>query len=174
VIQQLLLSYQLVDRWLRCNSVRALRVSIGFVYLWFGVLKFFPALSPAEPLATRTLSMLAMGLVPDHVALLLLASFETAIGMLFLTGRFGSVALPMLYAHMAGTALPFLFFPKQLFLHFPYAPTFEAQYIFKNIIILSSALTIRKSWSRRGSDNVMRATAIDDELGMRESRTSVA
>jgi uncharacterized membrane protein YkgB len=169
MFQQLVQSYQVIDRWLRHNAVSALRISIGLVYLWFGALKFFPALSPAEPLATRTLALLSFGLVPDDLALPLLASFETAIGLLFLSGRFGGVALPMLYAHMAGTALPFVFFPKQLFLHFPYAPTFEAQYIFKNIIIFSSALTIREAWPRRAAapSDTTRAFA-------RESRTSVA
>ena len=29
-------------------SVPLLRVSLGIVFLWFGVLKFFPNLSPAE------------------------------------------------------------------------------------------------------------------------------
>jgi uncharacterized membrane protein YphA (DoxX/SURF4 family) len=157
-----------LDTWLRRNAAGVLRISIGLVYVWFGVLKFFPAFSPAEPLATRTLSTLAMGLVPDGVALILLAVFETMIGILFLVGRFGGLALPMLYAHMAGTALPFLFFPKQLFLQFPYAPTFEAQYIFKNIIILCSALTLRKPWVRA------EPAATDDDNSERHSHASVA
>jgi len=33
-----------------------LRVSLGIVYFWFGVLKFFPDFSPAMELATRTIT----------------------------------------------------------------------------------------------------------------------
>jgi uncharacterized membrane protein YphA (DoxX/SURF4 family) len=32
-----------------------LRVSLGIVFLWFGILKFFPSASPAEELASRTI-----------------------------------------------------------------------------------------------------------------------
>jgi uncharacterized membrane protein YphA (DoxX/SURF4 family) len=174
MIPQLVLSYQVIDRWLTRNAASTLRISIGVVFLWFGALKFFPALSPAEPLATQTLSVLTFGLLPDPVALVLLASFETAIGLLFVIGRLGVLARPMLYGHMAGTALPFVFFTKQLFLQFPYAPTFEAQYIFKNIIIVAAALTIRKSWPRPRPATVVELGAFAERLRLRESRTSVA
>jgi uncharacterized membrane protein YkgB len=173
MFQYLLLCSQGIDRWLRRNAVHALRVSIGLVYLWFGALKFFPALSPAEPLATRTLEILTLGFVSNAVSILFLASFESVIGLLFLTGRGGAVALPLLYAHIAGTALPFVFFPHQLFLHFPYAPTFEAQYIFKNVIMLAAALTIRESWPRRARSPVA-AVSLVAALRERESRSSVA
>ena len=35
-------------------GVPLLRISLGIVFFWFGVLKFFPGLSPAQELATRT------------------------------------------------------------------------------------------------------------------------
>src|SRR5262245_28073934 len=36
--------------WMSRHSVRALRIGLGVVYLWFGALKLFPSLSPAEEL----------------------------------------------------------------------------------------------------------------------------
>ena len=39
-------------RWLATYSVDLLRVSLGLVFFGFGILKFVPGLSPAEPLAT--------------------------------------------------------------------------------------------------------------------------
>jgi len=39
----------------------ALRLSIGLVFLWFGVLKFFPSVSPAEDIAVKTLTALTLG-----------------------------------------------------------------------------------------------------------------
>jgi hypothetical protein len=37
-------------------GVPVLRIGLGLVFLWFGALKFFPDLSPAQDLATRTIS----------------------------------------------------------------------------------------------------------------------
>jgi uncharacterized membrane protein YkgB len=37
-----------------------LRISLGVVCLWFGALKFFPELSPAQDLATRTIKNLVL------------------------------------------------------------------------------------------------------------------
>jgi uncharacterized membrane protein YphA (DoxX/SURF4 family) len=136
---------RMIDR----NAVTALRVSIGVIFLWFGVLKFFPSLSPAEPLASETLAILTLGIVPSRIALLFLAAFECGIGLCFVTGTFARYALPLLCCHMLGTALPFLFFPTQLFVRFPFVPSFEGQYIMKNLIIVSAALTIRGPWLRR-------------------------
>ena len=53
-----------VTRWMARSGPVLLRVSLGVVFLWFGALKFFPDLSPAQDLATRTISVLTMGLVP--------------------------------------------------------------------------------------------------------------
>src|SRR3712207_2038893 len=77
-----------VTRWLARHSIALLRVSLGLVFLGFGVLKFFPGLSPAEDLATDTLGALTLGLIPDGVGLALVAALETAIGLSLLTGRF--------------------------------------------------------------------------------------
>ena len=43
-------------------------VTLGVVFLWFGVLKFFPGLSPAQTLAVETIDVLTLGLVPGGSA----------------------------------------------------------------------------------------------------------
>ncbi len=43
-------------------------MSLGLVFLWFGFLKFFPGLSPAQDLAARTVDKLTFGLVQPGVA----------------------------------------------------------------------------------------------------------
>ena len=43
---------------------------------------------------------------------------------------------------MAGTMLPLLFFPAEVFTVFPYAPTLEGQYIVKNVVLISAAVVI--------------------------------
>jgi hypothetical protein len=60
--------------WMSRVGVRLLRISVGIVFLWFGVLKFFPGLSPAQTLATNTMHILTFGMVPAQTALLTLAT----------------------------------------------------------------------------------------------------
>lgn len=134
------------DAGLERHSVTLLRVSIGVIFLWFGVLKFFTGLSPAEQIAIHTLQRLTLGLLSPAVLLAGLATFETLIGLCFTTGCLPRLALPLLLLHMAGTALPFLMFPAETFTHLPYAPTFLGQYILKNLIIVSSTLVLWRRW----------------------------
>jgi hypothetical protein len=61
------------------HSLTVLRVSLGLVFLAFGVLKFFPGVSPAQGLATRTTEVLTLGIVPDSVSLVMVALLECAI-----------------------------------------------------------------------------------------------
>ncbi len=54
-------------------SIVLLRICLGIVFFWFGVLKFFPEVSPAQELATRTIEMLTLGIVKPSLSLTLLA-----------------------------------------------------------------------------------------------------
>ena len=65
-----------------------LALSIGIVYLWFGTLKFFPHLSPAEGLAMDTIHLLTFGYLPSHIAIFLLAMMEVVIGFCFILNIF--------------------------------------------------------------------------------------
>jgi len=46
---------KVVNRWMAENGVLFLRLSIGIIFLWFGMLKFFQGASPAEVLAINTI-----------------------------------------------------------------------------------------------------------------------
>ena len=52
-----------ITSWMAKHGVLLARLSLGLVFFWFGVLKFFPGLSPAEDLASRTLERLSFGQV---------------------------------------------------------------------------------------------------------------
>src|SRR5437016_2661906 len=58
-------TYDSVDRGitdvLARIGVPAVRIALGIVFFWFGVLKLFPGLSPAEDLAARTIQTLSGG-----------------------------------------------------------------------------------------------------------------
>src|SRR5262245_50240245 len=83
-------------RWLARHSITLLRISLGLVFLGFGVLKFVPGLSPAESLASDTLDVLTFGLLPERVGLILVATLESVIGVLLITGRGLRIALGLL------------------------------------------------------------------------------
>lgn len=131
-----------LTRWMARYGVVALRVGLGVVYFWFGVLKFFPGLSPAQDLATRTIHMLTFGLVPPTVSIPVLAAWECVIGLGLISGWFMRATLLLLFLQMLGTVTPLFFFPAETFTRIPYAPTLEGQYIIKNIVLVTAAIVL--------------------------------
>lgn len=124
------------------RSINFLRWGLGFIYLWFGALKFFPNLSSAEHLAGATIEMMSFGYLTPHISLPLLAIWESAIGLALLTGKFERVAILSLYFHVAGTLAPLVLMPEQTWSTPPVAASLEGQYIFKNLVIIGAALVI--------------------------------
>jgi uncharacterized membrane protein YphA (DoxX/SURF4 family) len=123
-------------------GVPVIRVGLGFVFLWFGGLKFLPGLSPAQDLATRTIEQLSLGTVGPEVSLPMLATWECAIGLGLLTKRFLRATLLLLAVQMVGTAMPLILFPGETFMRFPLAPTLEGQYIIKNVVLIGAGMVI--------------------------------
>lgn len=136
---------QVLDRrlthWLAEHGVTALRISIGVIFFWFGVLKFWPGLSPADQLATETIDRLSFGLLLPDTARILLAVLETSIGIGLITGKYMRITLLMLVGQMLGTVTPLFLFTDITWAD-PFVPTLEGQYILKNIVLVSAALTI--------------------------------
>lgn len=131
-----------LTEWMAQNGVVLLRISLGLVFVWFGVLKFFPGLSPAEDLASQTIFKLSLGLITPQTAVLILAIWETLIGLGLVFGLFMRVTLLLLFVQMIGTVTPVFLFPGEVFSVFPYAPTLEGQYIVKNLVLISAGLVI--------------------------------
>lgn len=119
-----------------------LAISIGLVYLWFGGLKYFPGLSPAEELAKNTIDMLTFGIIPSDVSIILLAIWETAIGLLLIFNRVNRLVITIALLHMLFTFTPLVLFPEQSFDSLPIGFSLLGQYIFKNIVIVVALLTL--------------------------------
>jgi uncharacterized membrane protein YphA (DoxX/SURF4 family) len=131
-----------LTQWMARNGITLLRISVGIVFFWFGVLKFLPGLSPAQDLAARTIETLSFGLVQPSLSLPVLAAWECLIGLGMISGRFMRATILLLLLQMAGTITPLFLFPKETFTVFPIAPTLEGQYIVKNLVLISAALVI--------------------------------
>ena len=92
--------YNRFEGFIRQNNLKFLAISLGLVYIWFGALKFFPGLSPAEQLAAETIGVMTFGLIPDQVSLILLAVWEVAVGVLFISGRYRKLTVWLMLLHM--------------------------------------------------------------------------
>lgn len=128
--------------WMSRNGYLLIRISIGIVFVWFGFLKFFPGLSPAQDLAIRTITLLSFGLIPDFIIINGLAFWELLIGIGLISGKFMRETLLLLFLQMAGTFAPIFLFPNEVFTHFPYAPTLEGQYIIKNLVLVAAGIVL--------------------------------
>ena len=131
-----------ITLFMRRYGIDFLRISLGIVFFWFGFLKFFPGLSPAHELATATIEQLTFGLIQPQVSIIILATWETLIGIGLLTGKFLRITLLLLFIQMLGTMTPLILFPAETFTRFPYAPTLEGQYIIKNLVLISAGLVV--------------------------------
>jgi len=127
---------------MRFKKINLIAISIGMVYLWFGLLKFFPNVSPAEELAKNTVDQLTFGLLPTNFSYILLAIWETVIGILLLLNLYNRVVIIAALIHMVFTFSPIFFFPELIFKEVPFSLTLVGQYITKNIIIVSALLLL--------------------------------
>ncbi len=125
--------------WLGRQSIDILRISLGLVFLAFGVLKFFPGASPAEALVIRTIDTLTLGVISGQAALLLTAVLECFIGLTLVTGKLLRTGLLVLGFSLVGIMSPLVLFFGDLF---PGTPTLEAQYVFKDIVLAAAGLVI--------------------------------
>ena len=111
-------------------------IAIGLVYIWFGALKFFPEMSPAEELASETISILTFGILEGRLALFILAIWEFLVGITFLLNYHKKWNVGLAIAHMIGTFLPYILLFGLCFKEQPLQFTIVGQYIFKNILFL--------------------------------------
>lgn len=119
-----------------------LRVSIAFIFLVFGGLKFFPELSPAEVIGGDTVQKLTYSLIPKHICINALAAFEITIGLGLLCNRFIKITVLLAVVHLIFTFTPFIIYPGEVFNLSANSLSLLGQYILKNIIIISALLMI--------------------------------
>jgi uncharacterized membrane protein YphA (DoxX/SURF4 family) len=149
-----------------------LRMSLGLVFLWFGVLKFFYGLSPAADLAARTIETLSGGLVQREFAVPLLATWESLIGLGLILGRYLRVVLLLLVVQMMGTLTPLVLFPGEAFTQVPFVPTLEGQYIIKNAVLISAAIVLGATVRGGGLVAQAHIKQVGEELGRAEEAES--
>ena len=130
-----------ISAFMRRFGVIALRLSLGIIFIWFGILKPF-GLSPAEPLVKETVRWIP--LFEPQTWVIVIGWWEVAIGITFLFHKTTRVAIALLFLQMIGTFMPLVLLPEVTFQadRIPFAPTMEGQYILKNLLIISAALVL--------------------------------
>lgn len=152
-----------LDRWLGRHSLPLLQISMGAMIFGFGILKYFPDMSPAQNLVLTVTHVLTFGLVPDGVALVLLATVECGIGLSLITGRGLRVSIYLTALWVLGILSPLVLLPGRLFSGPDHAPTLEGQYVLKDIVVLAAVLVIATAVRRKAAGRE-RATAVGEAV----------
>ena len=134
-------------------GVPALRIGLGVVFIWFGLLKVV-GMSPAGALVAKTTSWAfdpswfvpALGWWEAAIGVCLIDPLRMAGGGAWLT----RIGLLLLALQMPGTFLPLVMVPEACYTTFPVGLTLEGQYIVKNLVIIAAALVLGGTVRGRG------------------------
>jgi uncharacterized membrane protein YkgB len=120
------------------------RIPIFIIFFWFGFLKIVD-LSPAQELVQDTVYW--MPFLSAEMWTYVIGFWEVLIGIFFLFKKTTLIAMLLLLIQMSGTFLPLVILPEITFQDSnPFLPTLEGQYIIKNIIIITAALIIGRTY----------------------------
>jgi putative oxidoreductase len=127
-----------------------LRLSLGLVFIWFGILKIVGQ-TPVAKLVADTVYWLD----PDWFVPFL-GVFEVLVGVGLLLGRLQRIVLALFALQMIGTFLVLIVQPDVAFQHDnPLLLTTEGEFVVKNLVLLSAGLMIGsrvkglRRWDRR-------------------------
>lgn len=126
-----------ITGWMGRYGLTMMRVALGIIFFWFGALKLFPGMSPAEDLVRNSVFFIDPALFQP-----VLAVWEMAIGLGLMTGYFMRVTLLLLFLQMPGTLLPVFIIPGAVFTSFPFGLTLEGQYIVKNLALITAGIVL--------------------------------
>jgi uncharacterized membrane protein YkgB len=122
---------------LRRVAIPVLRVSLGVLFVWFGMLKIFEV-SPVSELVARTVYWVDPDLIVP-----LLGVFEVMVGVLLLLGRALRLTLLLFLVQMLGTFLTFIVLPNVTFRDGnPFLLTVEGEFVVKNLVLIAAALVV--------------------------------
>jgi uncharacterized membrane protein YkgB len=131
-----------ISATMRALGEPVLRLGLGVVFVWFGVLKPL-GVSPAADLVARTVYW---GVDPGWF-IPVLGWWEVLIGVCLIDpgrwlglGRWMTrIGIFLMFAQMPGTFLPLILLPDVSWQSLG-VPTMEGQYIIKNLVLIGAAL----------------------------------
>jgi uncharacterized membrane protein YkgB len=120
-------------RW----SIPALRIALGLIFIWFGVLKVL-GVSPVIEMLRQTYTFL-----PLHLFVIVLGGWEMLIGIGLISKRALRSVLILLCVHLTGTFVALYLAPTRFFLHgIPLLLTADGEFVIKNMVLVAAGLVI--------------------------------
>lgn len=118
-------------------SIPTLRVALGLIFLWFGLLKLFGT-SPVTSILKQTFQFM-----PLPAFTIGLGVGEVLIGCGLIMKRALRLTLVLLCLHMTGTFLSMLLLPSLFFQHGSLLSlTMEGEFVVKNMVLMAAGLVI--------------------------------
>ncbi len=128
-------------------TVTFLRISLGIVFLWFGMLKMLD-LSPVANMIYDVYSF-----VPQPLTLKIIGSLEVIIGLGFLCNVFLHATIVLFWFQMCGVFMSFLLKPSLFFSNNnPMLITLDGEFVVKNIVLIAASIllyTVSKKKQRK-------------------------
>jgi putative oxidoreductase len=151
---------RLLDVLIRA-SLPLLRISLGFIFVWFGTLKITQA-TPVGDLVARTVPF-----VPADLLVPALGAFEVLLGLALLAGRRMGVVAALMVAHLTGTLLVLVTQPELAFRDGnPLVLTMTGEFVVKNLVLISAGLVLATAYlNRAAKDGSAGADEADVEGG---------
>jgi len=120
------------------------RIPLFIIFFWFGILKVLD-LSPASELIIDTVFWMPFH-NPENWTIVI-QYCDMLIGICIIKKKTTLIAMVLMFLQMTGTFMPLVILPEITFQNSnPMLPTLEGQYIIKNIIIITAALIIGRSY----------------------------
>jgi uncharacterized membrane protein YkgB len=118
-------------------AILILRLSLGIVFVWFGLLKVI-GVSPVFDLASHIVYWL-----PSELFVPLLGILEMTIGVGLLSGKALRIILSLLFLQLAGTFLVLIILPEAAFQGGnPLFLTTEGEFVIKNLVLIAAGLAV--------------------------------
>lgn len=137
-----------IAAWMARHGHRILRYALGLVFIWFGALKWFSGVSPAEELVAATVYWFDPAWFVPFLGL-----WEVGIGLCLWWRPALRLGIGLMALQMIGTFLPLIILPATTWQAFA-VPTLEGQYIIKNVVLIGAAIVIGGT-VRHKSKNVL-------------------
>lgn len=126
-----------IARWADKYGITLLRLTVGLVYIWFGLLKVIDK-SPVEDFVRDVAFYL-----PDGVVVPAMGGWEIIIGLGLIFPVALRITLAMLWAQLVGTLSAFVVVPGQCFQDYnPVLLTTTGEFVLKNLVLIAAGVVI--------------------------------
>ncbi len=118
-------------------AIPALRICLGIVFLWFGLLKVL-GVSPVVGLIQETYYFF-----PTSAFIFILGIWEVLVGLGLIFNVALRATLALLWVQMAGTLFAVVLAPSMFFVGYnPFLLTMEGEFVVKNLVLIAAGLVI--------------------------------